>query len=100
MVVVMQLQFIIELNDDNELIHMANGTDEGRVVVNRFILWVPKITPKDSMYDTFVSSFLRETQWTSMGEMYEVSAPRRACGFFQNLSSIKNVKHILVYLKK
>ena len=63
MLVPMQLQFEITLNDDGELIHMANGTDPGRVVVNRFLLWVPRLTPKDSLYDKFVSSFLKETQW-------------------------------------
>ena len=30
MLVPMQLQFEITLNDDGELIHMANGTDAGR----------------------------------------------------------------------
>ena len=45
----MQLQFNIELQNDDELIHMANGTDPGRVLFNRFLLWVPRLTPKDSM---------------------------------------------------
>ena len=35
---------------------MTNGTDDGRFVVNRFVLWVPKLTPKDSLYDKFVSA--------------------------------------------
>ena len=38
MLVPMQLQFDITLQNDKELIHMANGTDEGRVVVNKFLL--------------------------------------------------------------
>ena len=58
----MQLQFNIELNNDDELIHKAHGADHGRFVINRFLLWIPKLTPKDSMYDKFVSSFLKETQ--------------------------------------
>ena len=37
-----------ELNDDDELIHMTDGTDRGRVVVDRFVLWVHKLTPRDS----------------------------------------------------
>ena len=37
MLVPMQLQFNIELQNDDELIHMANGTDPGRVVLNRFL---------------------------------------------------------------
>ena len=60
MLVPMQLQFNIELNTDEELIHRAHDVDPARVVVNRFILWVPRLTPRDSMYDKFVSSFLKE----------------------------------------
>lgn len=58
-----------------------------------------KIIPKDNMYDRYVSSFLKETQWTYMREMYEVSAPTQASGFFQISASIDNVKHIFVFLK-
>ena len=95
----MQLQFSIKLNNDNELIHMANGTDDGRVVINRFVLWIPKLTPKDSLYDKFVSSFLKESQWNYMREMYEASAPTITSGFFQISASIDNVRHIFIYLK-
>ena len=48
MLVSMQLQFNIELNNDDELIHKAAAA-AGRVIVNRFLLWVPKLTPKGSM---------------------------------------------------
>ena len=101
MLVPMQLQFNIELNSDDELVHMAHDAagGVGRIVVNRFVLWVPRLTPKDSMYDKFVSSFLKETQWKYMREMYNVSAPTVTSGFFQISSSIDNVKHIFVYLK-
>ena len=83
MLVPMQLQFNVELNSDNELIHRANDADAGRVVVNRFVLWVPRLTPRDSIYDKFVSSFLKETQWKYMREMYNVSAPTLTSGFFR-----------------
>ena len=101
MLVPMQLQFNIELNSDDELIHRAHdgAGGAGRVVVNRFILWVPRLTPKDSMYDKFVNSFLKETSWKYMREMYNVSAPTNTSGFFQISSSIDNVKHIFIYLK-
>ena len=99
MLVPMQLQFNIELNSDDELVHKGGG-DDPRVVINKFILWVPRLTPRDSVYDKFVSSFLKETQWKYMREMYNVSAPTNTSGFFQISSSIDNVKHIFVYLKK
>ena len=100
MLVPMQLQFNIELQNDGELLHTANGSDAGRVVVKRLLLWVPKLTPKDSLYDKFVSSFLKETQWTYLREMYESSAPARGSGFFQISSSVDNIKHVFVYLKE
>ena len=56
---------------------------ERQIVVNRFLLWIPKLTPKDSLYDKFVTSFLKETQWTYMREMYEVLAPTTSNGYFQ-----------------
>ena len=96
----MQLRFNKELYDDDELIHRANASANGRVVVNRFLLRIPKLTPKDSMFDRFVSSFPKETQWTYMREMFEVSAPTTASGFFQIPAGTGNVKHIFVYLKK
>ena len=101
MLVPMQLQFNIELNSDAELVHKAHGLNAAgsRVVVKQFILWIPRLTPKDSMYDKFVSSFLKETTWKYMREMYNVSSPTTASGFFQISSSIDNVKHIFVYLK-
>ena len=99
MLVPMQLRFNIELNSDDELIRKAHGVDNGRIVVNRFLLWIPKLTPKDSLYDKFVTSVLKLTQWAYMREMYVVSAPTQASGFFQISASIDNVKHIFVYLK-
>ena len=99
MLVPMQLQFNIGLNSDDEIVHKAQAVDDARVVINRFILWVPRLTPRDSMYDKFVSSFLKETEWKYMREMYNVSAPTTTSGFFQISSSIDNVKHIFVYLK-
>ena len=100
MLVPMQLQFNIELQNDNELVHKANSVDAARVVVGRFLLWVPKLTPKDSLYDKFVSSFLKETWWSYLKEIYESSAPTRSSGFFQISSSIHNIKHVFVYLKE
>ena len=101
MFVPMQLRFNIELRNDDELIPMASETDAGRVVVNRFILWVPRLTPIDSMYDKFVGSFLKETEWKYMREMYEVSpAVKTQTGYFQISAAIDNVQHIFMYLKK
>lgn len=58
MLVPMQLQLIVQLQNDEELIYKAAAADAGRVVVNRFLLWVPRLLLKGSMYDKFVESVL------------------------------------------
>ena len=100
MLVPMQLEFNIELQNDAELIYKAGGAAAGRVVVNRFLLWVPRLTSKDSLYNKFVESFLLKKSWTYKREMYQVSAPTQSSGFFQISSSIDNVTAIFVYLQR
>ena len=97
----MQLQFTITLNNDDELIYKADVAANGRVVIDRFLLWVPKMIPKDSLFDRFVSNFLKESTWTYLREMYNFSTtPRNTSGFFQISSSIDNVQHVFVYLQR
>ena len=100
MLVPMQLEFNIKLQNDTELIYKAAGAANHRVVVNRFLLWVPRLTPKDSLYNKFVESFLLKKSWTYNREMYQVSAPTQSSGFFQISSSIDNVTAIFVYLQR
>ena len=58
-----KLQIHVELQDDDELIHMAQGTDAGRVVASRFNLWIPRITAKkDSLHDRYISPFLKRSK--------------------------------------
>ena len=95
----MQLEFNLKLSDDRELLQKLDAVDNGRIVLNRFLLWVPKLTPKDSLYDKFISSFLKQDKWTYLREMYQMSGPRDGSGFFQINASIDNVKAVFVYLQ-
>ena len=97
----MQLTFELDLNDDDEIIHKANAADDGRVVVTRFHLWLPRMVPKDSEYGEFVKDFLKPIKWTYMKDMYIQSANTRAVqNMFQISPAIDNVKHVLIYLQR
>ena len=66
MLVPKQLELNIQPQDDDEPVYRAAAVDNNnpaRVVVTRFQLWVPKLTPKDSMYDKYVLSFLKQKRW-------------------------------------
>ena len=60
LLVPMQLQFEINLQNDRELIHKLAAVADGRVVINRFYLWVPKMIPTDSLSGEFTKSILTE----------------------------------------
>ena len=97
----MQLTFELTLNNDDELIHKAAAADDGRVVVTRLYLWLPRLTPKDSAYGEFVKDFLKPTKWTYMKDMYIQSADTRAVqNMFQISPAIDNVKHVFIYLQR
>ena len=97
----MQLKFELNLNDDDELIHKAAAADDGRVVVTRFYLWLPRMVPKDSEYSDFVKDFLKPTKWNYMKDLYIQSANTRAIqNMFQISPAIDNVKHVFIYLQR
>ena len=97
----MQLTIELTLNEDSEMIHMANGTDAGRVVLKRLYLWLPRLIPKDSMYSNFVSEFLKPTTWVYMRDLYNQSANTQAVqNMFQISPAIDNVEHVFVYIQR
>ena len=101
----MQLTIELTINNDSELIHKAAadaaGGVAGRVVVKRFYLWLPKLVPKDSMYSSFVSEFLKPTTWTYLRDLYNQSASTQAVqNMFQISPAIDNVKHVFIYLQR
>ena len=97
----MQLTIELTLIEDSELIHKAAAAAAGRVVVKRLYLWLPRLVPKDSMYSSFVSEFLKPTTWTYMRDLYNQSANTQAVqNIFQISPAIDNVKHVFIYLQR
>ena len=101
MLIPMQLEINIELQNDAELIYKNAAAAAGRVVVKKFLLWVPKMIPKDTLCDKFVATFMTKQYWTYKREMYASSStPTHNSGFFQISPSIGNVHAVFVYLQR
>ena len=90
----MELEFTIQLQNDDELLQKLGVVDDGRVVFDRFQLWIPKLTPKYSIANRFTDDFLIESKWTYSEERYQKSAPTHSSGFFRISLSIDNVKAV------
>ena len=97
----MQLTIELTLNDDSELIHKTNAADDGRAVITRLYLWLPRLIPKDSLYSKFVNEFLKPTSWVYMRDLYNQSANTQAIqNIFQISPAIDDVKHVFIYLQR
>ena len=95
----LQLKIEIELTPDAELLYGA--VDTGRLIINRFYLWVPRLEPKDSLMTKFVSEFQKPSRWTNLRELYISSDnTKQASGNFRISPSIDRVKHVFVYAQR
>ena len=95
----LQLKIEIELTPDAELLYGAEDT--GRLIINRFYLWVPRLEPKDSLMTKFISEFQKPSRWTNLRELYISSAnTRQGSGDFRISPSIDRVKHVFVYAQR
>ena len=72
--------------------------DTGRLIINRFYLWVPRLEPKDSLMTKFISEFQKPNRWTNLRELYISSDnTRQGSGDFRVSPSIGRVKHVFIY---
>ena len=95
----LQLKIEIELTPDAELLYGA--VDTGRLIINRFYLWVPRLEPKDSLMTKFVSEFQKPSRWTNLRELYISSDnTKQASGDFRISPSIDRVKHVFIYAQR
>ena len=95
----LELKIEIELTPDAELLYGA--VDTGRLIINRFYLWVPRLEPKDSLMTKFISEFQKPSRWTNLRELYISSAnTRQGSGDFRISPSIDRVKHVFVYAQR
>ena len=95
----LQLKIEIELTPDAELLYGA--VDTGRLIINRFYLWVPRLEPKDTLMTKLISEFQKPSRWTNLRELYISSDnTRQGSGDFRISPSIDRVKHVFIYAQR
>ena len=94
-----QIQLEFGLTHDNNLIYRENGVDPGRVVVTRFMLWIPKMI-FNSEGLSYAMKTHTKTMWTYHREMVleSVSSQWQESTFTAGVK--KKNKHIFVYLQR
>ena len=95
----MQLNFEIELQNDQEMIFQNNAT-ERRIVVRKFELWAPQLHFTGKGQTLVNENFLKPTQWKYLNEtLHSSSARRDANGTWLITPGVKNPKHVFVFIQ-
>ena len=96
----LQLEFEIELQNDEEIIWQNDGTAR-RIVVRKFELWVPQLHFTGKGQTLANENFLKPTQWKYLNENLHSSSSRRdANGTWLITPGVKDPKHVFVFLQQ
>ena len=87
----------VTLESDNNVIFRAGG-DQGRFVVTRLVLWVPKMIFNAEGEEIFLKRYLKPHTWSYLKERIEISPSTMARqGTFRITSSIRKPRHVFVW---
>ena len=97
----LQLEFEIELQNDEEMIWQNNNTDLRRIVVRKFELWVPQLHFTGQGQTLANENFLKPTQWKYLNEnLHSSSSRREANGTWLITPGVKDPKHVFVFIQQ
>ena len=96
----LQLEFEIELQNDEEMIWQNDGTAR-RIVVRKFELWVPQLHFTGQGQTLVNENFLKPTQWKYLNEnLHSSSSSREANGTWLITPGVKDPKHVFVFIQQ
>lgn len=96
-----QIQITLQLTNDNELIHRAAGVDNGRVIVTKLILWVPRLIFNAEGYSLISEHYLKAKKWNYLRERVTQSSNIEQSNIiFTITAGVMNPKHVFVYLQR
>ena len=96
----LQLEFEIELQNDEEMIWQNNATAR-IIVVRKFELWVPQLHFTGKGQTLANENFLKPTSWKYLNENLHSSSSRRdANGTWLITPGVKDPKHVFVFLQQ
>ena len=96
-----QIKITLQLNEDNELIFRAAAADDGRVIVSKLVLWIPKLQLNAVGLEYVMANHMQPGSWRYLREMIQQSASSREREqVFRITAGVRNPKHVFVYLQR
>ena len=103
-----QIQINATLTDDNVLIYKTAaidrdhpGAEDGRVVVTKFILWIPRMIFNSIGLIYVMKNYMIPTNWTYLREMVQtLNKIKHVDNNFRISPSILDPKYVFVFFKE
>ena len=96
-----QIQISATLTDDNVLIYKTNDAENARVVISKFILWIPRMIFNSTGLNYVMKTYMIPTSWTYLREMVQtLNNIRHVDNNFRISPSILNPKFVMYFFKE
>ena len=96
-----QIQINVTLTDDDVLIYRPDISEPGRVVITKFILWIPRMIFNSTGLSYVMKNYLIPTSWTYLREMVQIlNNIRHVDNNFRISPSILNPKYVFVFFQR
>lgn len=91
-----KVSFKVTLESDDSII-FRGGADDGRFIVTRFLLWVPKIAFNSFGKQTFFDEYLKPHTWSYLKERLGISpGGQQKQATFKLNSSIRKLRRVFI----
>ena len=96
-----QIQISATLTDDNVLIYKTTATENARVVISKFILWLPRMIFDSAGLSYVMKNYMIPTSWTYLREMIQtLNNIKLVDNNFRISPSILSPKYVFVFFFK
>ena len=96
-----QIQICATLTDDNVLIYKTNDAENARVVISKFILWIPRMIFNSTGLSYVMKNYMIPTSWTYLREMVQtLNNIKHVDNNFRISPSILNPKYVFVFFQR
>ena len=96
-----QIQISTTLTDDNVLIYKTAGSELGRVVVSKSIIWIPKMIFNSTGLSYVMKNYMIPTNWTYLRETIQtLNSINNVDNNFRISPSILNSKYVFVFFQR
>ena len=96
-----QIQINATLTDDDVLIYKTAGSENGRVVISKFILWISRMIFNSLGLSYVLKNYMIHRSWSYFREMVQtLNDIRHVDNNFRISLSILNPKYVFIFCKK